>query len=146
MKLMNNLTGYALYEYCVNSGEFEPNALDEIKQGVEQGLDVSYYASPEFDYCQMYQIRIGLRHDIDVSIYAKPQYDSFQMQELRDCLTEGFDVRELLKPNMTYEDMLRKMNDLRFKRDCPPEKYDEYWKIVQNRETGWEDILIEVYQ
>lgn len=68
------------------------------------------------------------------------------MQELRDCLTEGFDINELLKPNMTYEDMLRKMNDLRFKRDCPPEKYDEYWKIVQNRETGWEDILIEVYQ
>jgi hypothetical protein len=146
MKLMNNLTGQALYKYYVNSGEFEPNALDEIKLGVEQGLDVSCYASPEFDYCQMYQIRTGLRDGIDVSIYAKPEYNSFQMQELRDCLTEGLDVNELLTPNMTYGDMLKKMNELRFKRDCPPEKYDEYWAHVSNRREGWEDILIEVYQ
>lgn len=100
----------------------------------------------EFDERQLEVLYDAISKGIDMSKYAKPQYDSFQMQELRDCLTEGFDVRELLKPNMTYEDMLRKMNDLRFKRDCPPEKYDEYWKIVQNRETGWEDILIEVYQ
>lgn len=44
MRLMNNLTGQALYEYYANSDEFEPNALDEIKQGIEQGLDVSIYA------------------------------------------------------------------------------------------------------
>lgn len=146
MRLMSNLTGHALYEYCVNSGEFESNALNEIKEGIEQGLDVSYYASPEFDYCQMYQIRLGLRDGIDVSVYAKTEYDSFQMQELRDCLTEGFNVNELLKPNMAYEDMLQKTNELRFKRDCLPEKYDEYWDHVSNRRTGWEDILIEVYQ
>ena len=41
MKLMNNLTGYALYEYCVNSGEFEPNALDEIKDPKIKGIGVS---------------------------------------------------------------------------------------------------------
>ena len=83
MRLMNNLTGYALYEYCVNSGEFEPTALDEIKQGVEQGLDVSYYASPEFDYCQMYQIRLCLYDNVDVTLYFDNTISAEQMKEIR---------------------------------------------------------------
>ena len=44
--------------------EYQKAQNQEIKLGKEQGLDVSLYSNPEFNWLQMEQIRMGLK-DID---------------------------------------------------------------------------------
>lgn len=46
-------------------------------------VDVSLYASPEFNFMQMGQIRMGLEKGIDVSIYANPNIDCEEMETIR---------------------------------------------------------------
>ena len=41
-------------------GCFKCGQMDQIRKGLEKGLDVSIYAKPEFDDFQMEEIRIGL--------------------------------------------------------------------------------------
>lgn len=67
-------------------------ALQEIIQGLRDGLDVSIYAKPEYDLWQMVQIRMGLQSGVDVSIYAKPEYSSLFMYVLRRSLETGIDI------------------------------------------------------
>ena len=63
--------------------EFSAEQMCQIKQGLEEYLDVSVYAKPEFDWSQMGEIRIGLKKELDVTIYAKPEFDREQMREIR---------------------------------------------------------------
>ncbi len=49
--------------------------MEEIRMGLEAGLDVSLYARPEFDWEQMQEIRLGLEDGLDVSVYAKPEFE-----------------------------------------------------------------------
>lgn len=67
-------------------------ALQEIIQGLRNGLDVSIYAKPEYDLWQMVQIRMGLQSGVDVSIYAKPDYSSLSMYVLRRSIETGIDI------------------------------------------------------
>jgi hypothetical protein len=46
--------------------------MKEIRLGLENNLDVSVYANPEFDKDQMKEIRLGLENKLDVSVYIKP--------------------------------------------------------------------------
>ena len=43
----------------------------EIKQGLQDNLDVLIYAKPEYSDNKMHQIRLGLLKKLDISIYAK---------------------------------------------------------------------------
>ena len=45
--------------------------MEEIRLGLEDNLDVSVYAKPEFESFQMRQIKSGLKRNLDVSVYAK---------------------------------------------------------------------------
>ena len=54
----------------------------EILKGLNANLDVSIYATPEFDNRQMAQIRYGLEKNLDVSVYAKPEFNKHQMEEI----------------------------------------------------------------
>jgi hypothetical protein len=47
---------------------------------------VSVYANPEFAYYQMKEIREGLEQKLDVSAYAKPEYSWDKMCEIRERL------------------------------------------------------------
>ena len=49
----------------------------EIRYGLEEELDVSWYAKPEFDWEQMRLIRGGIKEGIDPVIYAKPEYSRY---------------------------------------------------------------------
>lgn len=54
--------------------------MQQIRVGLEEKLDISLYAKPEFNHLQMYQIRKGLEEKIlDVSIHAKPEYHRFDL-------------------------------------------------------------------
>ena len=66
---------------------FDIGQIDELHRGLMAGLDVSWYANPEFSVHQMSQIRQGLRAGIDVSKFADPKIDAFKMSEIRKQLT-----------------------------------------------------------
>ena len=61
----------------------------EIRQGLEDGLDVSWYAKPEFDYQQMEQIRLGLEEGLDVSYYANPKITIYRIVKIKNALSKG---------------------------------------------------------
>ena len=60
--------------------------MKAIRRGLEQGLDISVYAKPEFDGCQMEEIRDGLESGVDVSTYADPNLDWEVMCAQREAL------------------------------------------------------------
>lgn len=62
-------------------------SLIEIRKGLENGIDVSIYATPEFNWQQMREIREGLAAGIDVSSYADPNILWTQMGNMRPQLT-----------------------------------------------------------
>ena len=55
--------------------------MAEIRTALEKGLDVSLYATPEFDWLQMAEIRFGLEKGLDVSIYLNPGIDYEEMEK-----------------------------------------------------------------
>lgn len=63
------------------------SALIEIRKGLENGIDVSIYAKPDFEWRQMREIREGLEACIDVSSYADPNIPWTQMHNMRPQLT-----------------------------------------------------------
>ncbi len=56
-----------LYAIIMN---FDGKQLEEIRKGLEAGVDVSVYAKPEYNWEQMQEIRWGLESGVDVSVYA----------------------------------------------------------------------------
>ena len=67
----------------IEMSHFGIDQQQEIKEGLQAGLDVSVYAKPEFYAIQMRQIRLGLMAGLPVGIYASDKYDWFQMEEIR---------------------------------------------------------------
>lgn len=53
--------------------------MEAIYEGMEQGLDISWYANPEFDSFKMRIIKLGLEKGVDVSSVAKPELDEYEM-------------------------------------------------------------------
>ena len=66
--------------------------MEEIRQGLMHGVDITYYAWPEFSAEQMREIRLGLEHNVDVLDYADPKYHAMKMQQVRLGLEHGVDL------------------------------------------------------
>ena len=66
--------------------QFNENQKHRIIKGLNDNLDVSIYAKPEFDWLQMEQIRKGLENNLDVSKYAKPEISWREMEQIRKKL------------------------------------------------------------
>ena len=49
-------------------------------------------AKPEYKFEQMYEIRMGLKEGLDISFYVDHRLDSNQMYEIRRGLEAGYDV------------------------------------------------------
>lgn len=45
--------------------KFNYSQMQEIRQGLEKGLDISQYADPKFHWKQMQGIRLGLKENIE---------------------------------------------------------------------------------
>lgn len=67
----------------LENGGYGKEQHQEILQGKEDGLDVSLYSNPEFNYLQMEQIRMGIKDKVDVSCYADPTYSYETMKQIR---------------------------------------------------------------
>lgn len=67
----------------LENGGYGKEQHQEILLGKEDGLDVSLYSNPEFNYLQMEQIRMGIKDKVDVSCYADPTYSYETMKQIR---------------------------------------------------------------
>ena len=68
-----------IYNKLMSKYNFDEKQEEEINIGLNDNLNVSVYATPEFNWKQMKQIRYGLESNIDVSIYAKTEFNESQM-------------------------------------------------------------------
>ena len=80
------------YNEIIEKYPFDEQQRNEIKFGIEKGLDVSWYARPEFNCSQMYVIFEGLNEGLDVSSYANPEYSLGKMQRIRFKLEDENDL------------------------------------------------------
>ena len=62
---------------------FDDWQLYEIREGLENGLDVDKYADLKFSRNQMEQIRLGLEEGVDVDKYADSKFNRSQMYQIR---------------------------------------------------------------
>lgn len=60
----------------LNKNDFNSDQMEEIRLGLQDNLDVSWYANPIYDDNQMEEIRLGLKDNLDVSKYADPKIHS----------------------------------------------------------------------
>lgn len=60
--------------------------MKEIREGLKNNLDISWYAKKEFDWKQMQIIFFGLKDNLDVSSYANEKIIAKQMEEIRKQL------------------------------------------------------------
>ncbi len=103
-------------EYAMMESSYIKEQHQEILLGKEEGLDVSLYANPEFNWLQMEQIRMGIKDKVDVSAYADPSYSYETMKQIRlsyyssndltDYLERGFTDDELEQIRLALEDGL----------------------------------------
>ena len=88
----------------------------EIRLGLEEGLDVSIYSKPELNWMQMEQIRMGLKDKVNVSAYADSAYGYNTMKQIRlsfysstdltPYLDRGFESSELEQIRLALEEGL----------------------------------------
>lgn len=64
----------------------------EILLGKEEGLDVSLYSNPEFNWLQMEQIRMGIKDKVDVARYADPSFSYETMKQIRLSFYSSIDL------------------------------------------------------
>ncbi len=67
--------------------KFDIAQITQVIYGLSDGLsksEVKMYANPNFDQDQMCLIRDGIEQGLDVSIYAIPEFWAFEMEDLRD--------------------------------------------------------------
>ena len=62
--------------------------MQEIRLGLQDNLDVSLYATTDFNMPQMEQIRLGLEDNLDISVYANSEIDYEEMKKIRLKLLE----------------------------------------------------------
>lgn len=89
----------------MENDEYQKAQNQEIKLGIEEGLDVSIYSNPEFNWLQMEQIRMGLKDKVDASIYADPANNYETMRQIRLSLYSGIDLIPYLKRGFTDDDL-----------------------------------------
>ena len=66
--------------------QFDKEQQREIKIGLNEGLDVSWYAKKEFSTKQKVEILIGLRDGLDISKYTNPKLTDEEMNKIREKL------------------------------------------------------------
>ena len=53
-----------IYNEIISKYNFDNDQKTQIREGLENNIDVNYYAKPEFNHKQMSKIREGLRGGI----------------------------------------------------------------------------------
>ena len=84
---------------------FTKDQVEEIKLGLEEGLDTEPYEDKGFFALQMREIRLGMMSDLPYEIYARKDFDWFQMEEIRLGLEAKLNVRLYAYPRVPFDTM-----------------------------------------
>ena len=79
--------------------------LEQIRQGLQEGVDVSVYMDGRYSWLDMEEIRKGLKQGIDMTAYREAGYSTAQKREIRKGLARGLDVSIYDKKDFLSEQM-----------------------------------------
>ncbi len=79
---------------------FDWMQCEEIRKGMEDGVDVAKFKNVRFSAPQMREIRLGLGANFDVSLYARPELDANQMREIRHGIESGVSMVAYANPRL----------------------------------------------
>lgn len=104
--------GVNIYPYLKK--DIKTGRLRQILIGLSQGVDVSFYDEYEiFHQDQMKVIREGLLLGLDVSWYAKPEYNAHQMTVIKAGLEKGLNVSTYADYRLSDSQMWQFFNRMR---------------------------------
>lgn len=110
MKLTNNLSFESLIQMHEDQYEhrYDEYQLEELRDGYDNGLDISIYANPAFDRVQMSLIRLGIENNIDINKYAFIEYNYYLMEIIYELLRHGahFD-RYVLRDHLDIDKLIK---------------------------------------
>ncbi len=89
----------------MENAEYQKAQNREIRLGKAEGLDVSVYSRPEFNWLQMEQLRMGLKDRVDVSLYANPAYSYETMRQVRLSLYSSMDILPYVERGFVDDDL-----------------------------------------
>lgn len=95
--------------------------MRELREGLEERVDVTLCLNPAFDCWQIREIIDGIKSGVDASIYAKVEFNNYQMRKIRIGLESGVDVNRYLNPNLDAWKMERIL--MLLKRGIDPDLY-----------------------
>jgi uncharacterized protein (DUF342 family) len=79
--------------------------MESHRIALESGVDMTSYIQQGFVWSQCVEIRYGLQHGLDISKYADKKYFSLQMKEIRKGLSRGVDVSMYTDPDLDWMQM-----------------------------------------
>ena len=79
---------------------FDWMQCEEIRKGMEDGVDVAKFKDVRFSAPQMREIRLGLGANFDVSLYARPELSANQMREVRNGMENGVSMVAYANPRL----------------------------------------------
>ena len=71
--------------------------MEQIRLGLERGLEVKYYANPKFNLEQMYFIKQALENEEYVETFAIPELTVDEMEVVSCCAKNNIDIMKLAK-------------------------------------------------
>ncbi len=84
---------------------YDSYQMNEIRWGLEKNLDVAQYATTKYNWRQMSQIREGLERNLDISVYADSKYDDLQMEQIRLGLEDKLNISAYINPEYNADQM-----------------------------------------
>lgn len=94
----------------------------EIMDGLDEGLDVSLYASPDLNYMSMSMIRAAISSGADVTeiVYDYKKFDEKQIALLCSAAVSGlYDVAKIAYPHLDADRMLARITGDYIRADMP---------------------------
>lgn len=79
--------------------------MEAIRDSLEAGFDMKYYLGQGYDWTQCNEIRAGMQAKLDVSKYTDVHFLASQMMEIRLGLENGIDVSGYATPDFDWFQM-----------------------------------------
>jgi uncharacterized protein (DUF342 family) len=113
---------------------FNEPQINEVSQGLAEGLKVEIYAKDCYNWKQMREIRLGLQAGVDTEVYENPLFSVDQMKQIRLGLQDHINVTGYARLIVSATDMRKerqKLTGLAYQ-DCPT----GYGRTICDDETG----------
>lgn len=72
---------------------FDVLQLEQIRMGLESGVNVEMYLDPQKSWLEMEEIRISMETGFDMKEYIEQGFDWMQCNEIREGIQKGLDVK-----------------------------------------------------